>query len=365
MNPRTLFRLVAGAAVVGAALVLNPAGARPILYGLSTNADHGGISGSLNGQRFSGAQIWIYFTGDTDYVQSFPSNPSAGGPTGFLSLQGTATVRVTSANLNQTVTVLPSAGVFFGVDNTNNGIGFGSLGTNPGGSGFPGAPGYPLFGVTASSSEFFKTYDLGVARAANPVQSTSVAPLAQAGVCTAVPLNTVQSPGASITCFNPHKPYTVPTPWALPTTGGDLILDLPASGSTLDSGVFYDQFTDVLAPFESFRATFSPDSGTLTASIQLPENGPGLGLDAQALAITIGDGAPLTLPVGSLVRNRKVYGYSGTGGFGLTLVESSPNRLHLTVWLGNANAPTHPFPLKLAIGNHVGTTTVRLQGSDD
>jgi hypothetical protein len=360
MNPRTLFRLVAGAAAVGAALVMNPAGARPILYGLVTNADHGGITGVLNGQRFSGAAIYIYFNGDTDQVQNFPSNPASGGALGHLLLQGTATITVNSADLLKTVTVLPSAGLFVGVDNTNNGIGFGSRGTNPGGFGFPGAPGYPLFGVTPATSDFFKTYDLGVARAADPVQSTSTVRLAQAGVCTAVPHNTVQGPNQE-TC-----PFAT-SPWMLPTTGGDLILQVPAIGTTLDSGVFYDRFTDTLAPFASFQATATPDFATITAAIELAEKSAGLDLATQVLTITVADRPPLTLPVGSLWRNGKVSFYQSYEGFALNLTQLSPTQLKLTVQLGHGNAPNpgHPFPLKLAIGNHVGTTTVRLPGSED
>jgi hypothetical protein len=176
--------------------------AKPVVYELSIDSQNPqdpsnpGPTGSLGSTPFSNAQVHFTFRGYTTDVIPFSN------PTGFEILTGTATVIIrdpTSGNLLGQGTFLPSAGIFVSVDNTNGGLGFGSFGLLPTDPNFPGQVTYPTgfipYPLTPTSSIGY--YDLR---------------------------SYFSSGGHALSCVNFPSPCGAPI--ALPTTSGDLIIQM-------------------------------------------------------------------------------------------------------------------------------------------
>ena len=121
-------------------------------------------SGTLGGIAFGGlggtpqaAVLELFFQSDTADVTPF----SLGGIHGFENVTGTASVEVldTGGNILVRGAFLASAGIFISVDNTNQGIGFGSQGVLPSDPTFPGQPLYP-YSIILNGTSDVGTYDL-------------------------------------------------------------------------------------------------------------------------------------------------------------------------------------------------------------
>jgi hypothetical protein len=121
-------------------------------------------SGTLGDIAFGGlggtpqaAVLELFFQSDTADVIPF----SLGGVHGFENLTGTASVEVldTGGNVLVRGTFLASDGIFISVDNTNQGIGFGSQGVLSSDPTFPGQPLYP-YSIILNGTSDVGTYDL-------------------------------------------------------------------------------------------------------------------------------------------------------------------------------------------------------------
>jgi hypothetical protein len=127
--------------------------ATPITYTFSVQCVPNGVqcadpSGTLGTLAFGGANgpviLKFTFVGDTTHVVPF----SVPGASGYENLVSTspASVQIVDAKTGKLLaqaTFKPAAKIFISVDNTNQGIGFGSFGVLPGAPTFPGQPVYP------------------------------------------------------------------------------------------------------------------------------------------------------------------------------------------------------------------------------
>ncbi len=155
------------AAVLGCAgLLPAPAHADSVWYELDMWA--GNASGMLNGVAFSNADIQLAFFGDTSTVQPFSApNPDGSMTTGYINpTSSSATFGIYAFDPNSwsyttvgTGSFQPDANIYVSVDNTNGGIGFGSI---PTGSTAFGQPVYPggLLVPACCVSPNVATYDL-------------------------------------------------------------------------------------------------------------------------------------------------------------------------------------------------------------
>jgi hypothetical protein len=168
------------------------ADAMPVTYELDVVGSD--VSGSLGATTFSNALMFLTFKADTTKVIPY-SRPKASG---YDVLVGTATViiRDDSGGIIGQATFLPSAGIYVGVDNTNNGIGFGSFGVPPTDPSFPGQPAYPSSMIPLNPYPNVTTYNLR---------------------------SNFSTGGDAISCVN--FPAACGAAIALPTTSGDLILN--------------------------------------------------------------------------------------------------------------------------------------------
>ena len=180
-------------------------------------------SGTLGGIPFGGlggtpqaAVLELFFQSDTADVIPF----SLGGVHGFENLTGTASVEVfdTGGNVLAQGTFLASDGIFISVDNTNQGIGFGSQGVLPSDPTFPGQPLYP-YSIILNGTSDVGTYDL---KGNDVIFSVNAA-----------------------SCVN--FPGPCGAPFALATTAGDLFVNENFGGE-----------------FGTFTATLVPEPPTLT-----------------------------------------------------------------------------------------------------
>jgi hypothetical protein len=179
-------------------------------------------SGTLGGVAFGGlggtsqaAVLELTFQSDTADVIPF----SVGTVHGFENLTGTASVKVldTGGNVLAQGTFLASDGIFVSVDNTNQGIGFGSLGVLPSDPTFPGQPLYP-YSIILNGTSDVGTYDL---KGNDVIFSVNAA-----------------------SCVN--FPGPCGAPFALATTAGDLLVNENFGGQ-----------------FGTFTATVIPEPSTL------------------------------------------------------------------------------------------------------
>ena len=146
-STRGLIAAVFAAVLACAGSLPAPAQADTAWYELDMWA--GNASGTLNGVAFSNADIQLDFFGDTSTVQPFSApNPDGSMTTGYInptSSSATFGIYEFDPNTWSYTTVgqgsfLPDANIYVSVDNTNGGIGFGSI---PPGNSFPGQPTYP------------------------------------------------------------------------------------------------------------------------------------------------------------------------------------------------------------------------------
>lgn len=186
-----LHRLCAAAALSTCAFAPQT-DALPVTYELDVVGSD--VSGSLGTTSFSNALLFLTFRGDTTDVIPY-ARPKANG---YEILVGTATViiRDNTGTVIGQATFLPSAGIYIGVDNTNNGIGFGSFGVPPTDPSFPGQPAYPSSLIPLDPYPNVKAYNLR---------------------------SSFTTGGDAISCVN--FPGTCGAPIALPTSSGDLILN--------------------------------------------------------------------------------------------------------------------------------------------
>jgi hypothetical protein len=204
---RRITRLLALALLCALA---SSAGAVPITYTLVISGYGGPTdkspSGSLGSVTFGGlggtpqaAVLEFTFAGDTADVIAF----SVGSTSGYEILAGTASVEVFNAagDVLAQGTFLPSAGIYVSVDNTNQGIGFGSFGALPSDPSFPGQPLYP-YSIILNGTSDVGTYDL---KGNDVIQSVNAA-----------------------SCIN--FPGFCAAPLALATTAGTLLVDFNFGG---------------------------------------------------------------------------------------------------------------------------------------
>jgi hypothetical protein len=201
-------------------------GAVPITY-TEVISGYGGAtdkspSGTLGGVAFGGlggsageAVLKFIFQGDTSDVVPFSVGPTHG----YEILVGTASVQVlnTVGNVLAQGAFLPSAGIYVSIDNTNLGVGFGSLGALPSDPQFPGQPLYP-YAIILNGTSDVGTFDL---KGNDIIQSVNAA-------------SCVNFPGICAPAF------------ALPTAAGDLFVDSNFGGQ-----------------FGTFTATSVPEPSTL------------------------------------------------------------------------------------------------------
>ena len=191
-----LVSALAFAAAVGAA----PITYTEVISGYGSPTDKS-PSGTLGGVAFGGlggsageAVLKLTFQGDTADVVPF----SVGSTHGYEILVGTASVQVlnTVGNVLAQGAFLPSAGIFVSIDNTNQGVGFGSFGALPSDPQFPGQPLYP-YSIILNGTSDVGTFDL---KGNDIIQSVNAA-----------------------SCVN--FPLACAPALALPTTAGDLYVD--------------------------------------------------------------------------------------------------------------------------------------------
>jgi hypothetical protein len=315
-----------------------PAYGAPIQYTL--NVDGGNTVGSIGGAVFTQGIMILTFTGDTNDIIPFdvPASGTVPETVGYVLLKGQATVFIydLANGASYQATFLPSGGIYVGVDNTNNGFGFGSGGVPPSDPAFPGPIGYP---------QLFLPPGTGTLAAWNLATPLS---LVGYGVgCTAFPL----------TCANVGPP--------LATTAGDLILDHQG----IAAASLQVQLLEI--PFSSFSARAN---GSLTRSgyfslqgtVALGTGGAPFNPTTDAIALQFGPFSA-SLPPGSLqVTGPGAFTYTGT-------VSGSPFTLHLTQVANgvyrlraaashvNLRGTTNPVTVTLTIGSNTGSTTVRVQ----
>jgi hypothetical protein len=291
----------------------------------------GAASGTLGTVAFSNAVLTFTFEGDTANVVDFSAPVN-----GHEIVIGTASVAVTDALSGQFIaqaTFLPAAGIFVSVDDTNEGVGFGSFGGLPGSSQFPGLPAYPY-------AEFGSNPSLGTFDLRSNFNSGF-----------GFVISCVGFPGGSC------------TPIALPTTTGDLFVD-PAGAACCAT------FTAQLQPmtaFSAFNATAqiggqSPGSFSLDGRFTLGTGSNGISPLTETVTLQLGTYS-VTLPPGSFKRGddgRLVFrGLIDGVTLQIQIASLGANR-HSFRAQGrgaNLNGTTTPVTVVLTIGDDSGTTT--------
>ena len=305
----------------------------PIAYTLSVLG--GNASGSLGTLQFANGYFDLTFEGDTADVFTF-SVPGPSGPvTGAEIQRGTATVTVYDSNHSPIAqaTFLPSAGIFVSVDQTNNGIGFGSFGVPLGDPAFPGEPVYPSGLLTPTGAVL--TYDL----------TTD-------DVVSGYAISCAGFPGV---CADP--------PPALPTTAGDLLLD----HVNIAFAQFIAQTHPPFAAFADFAVRVElegrpPDGFELAGEFTLGTGSDGIDPASEPVALQIGS-LSLPIPAGSFQSTRRGgWRFAGDAGGAALRARIAPlggnrNRLRAEGEGADLSGIQGPVSVGLTIGNDAGSTT--------
>jgi hypothetical protein len=276
--------------------------------------------------------VFSFFTCDNSGVCAFGNE----NPTGGASLMITSVS--TGVALAETH-FLPSAGIFVSVDNTNEGVGFGSFGQS-----FPGEPVYPY--AIFLPAEGLDRYDLTSDFNAGP--NTFGFALS----CVAFP-----PPNGSSLCEAPK---------ILQTSAGDLLIDAACCFFSLPNGVFTAQ-VQPLTQFSAFSVR--SDDGITTGhfdihgSFTLGSGSDGIDPLGEVVNLQVGNYS-VAIPSGSFIRNRKgAYVYEGTiGGVALEvrIAPVSTNSFTFEAEGNGASLTGTPSPITVAltIWDDAGTTTV-------
>jgi hypothetical protein len=334
--------LLSAALLALASAVSLPAKAVPITYELDWIAPD--LSGTFNGTPFANAVLLMTFEGDTSTVLPFTVQGSRGPVHGHINLVGSATFTIFNLDgtLSQSGSFLPSAGIFVAVDNTNGGIGFGSLGVPPSDPNFFATVqvAYPA-GILVYGPSSVATYDL-----TSDIQLVS-------GV-------------SAISWYgfpNPVAPGTPGKPLPITTLGGStgyLVLN--------ETGISQVEFlatAQAVTPFASLgaKAEVATDRFDLQGRFSLAPTSNGVNPLSEAVTLQL-DSYTVTIPPGSFRRSRRG-GYEFEGSInGVRLSFSfrprSPSEYRFEIEGEGANVPqlTTPISMTLTIGDDSGTATV-------
>jgi hypothetical protein len=327
-----------------------------------------GPSGKLGAVSFSNAILTLTFEGDTANVVPFSAASPAGRvATGDVNLLGTASVQVTDPTTGAVLaqgTFLPSAGIYVGVDNTNNGVSFGSFGVSPGSPSFPGHPLYPFGMFSDVLSTTGQCYAYGTAGTDPSIGSG----LAYVPCLFTYDLRSNFTSGLMFadSCFN--FPTSCDAPLPLATTAGDLFID-PFVPAGLELGIV-GTFAAVTQPFVAFSAftvkaeiSGTPPTGfDINGSFTLGSGSNGINPLTEAVTLQIG-GYSSTIPKGSFTQTHKgAWVYEGTiAGVALEvrIAPVSANSYSFQAEGSGANlaGTANPVTVVLTIGDDSGTTT--------
>jgi hypothetical protein len=293
---------------------------------------------------FSNAYVTLTFDGDTADVFTFTVPGPNGDVTGAEISQGTATFAIVDfSHVIAQGTFLPGAGIFVSVDQTNDGVGFGSHALPLGDPGFPGEPVYPYALLT--SKDAVAGYDLG--------KSDTV--------------NDFFRPGFAISClgFGVGPCEADPTRLALPTTAGDLVL----YNVNIASASFTAHPHPAVTPFAAFDASVEIRGGSFQVQGRFTLDPASDGIDPTGEDATLAVGPyQVDIPAGSF-RATRGGGYKFEGAVdGVQLeVKISPRggsnfRLEAQGKRADLSGVDEPVAVTLTIGNDTGSTSAR---SDD
>ena len=350
-STRGLISAACAAVLVFAGSLPAPAQADPVWYEIDMWA--GNASGTLNGVPFSNADIQMDFFGDTSTVQPFSApNPDGSTTTGYINpTSSSASFGIYAFDPNSwsyttvgTGSFLPDANIYVSVDNTNGGIGFGSI--PPGSSGF-GQPVYPggLLVPACCVSPNVATYDLTTSTFIDAYQ---------------------------ISCWG-WPDYCV-TGQPLDTTMGQLVLNQITVGTP---GYFNAQVFSysALQPMSSMKASVavrsmaSGSTGTSALNQFRVQGSFVLGAGAekvdpakQDVLLRLGKQA-FKIPAGSFKGSNKT-GYLFQGKVDGAVLRAVLTRQSATDYSFQVDASGVPplgekFPVRLAIGPAVGRTMVK------
>jgi hypothetical protein len=294
------------------------------------------------GTAFQDAILILTMESDTSTVLPFTIQGANGPVNGYINLIGNATFTLLDPNNNFSTigggSFLSGAGIFVSVDNTNNGIGFGSFGVPPGSVGFPGQATYPsgmlVYPVVGTN---ISTYDLRSAASFS---------------------------GFAITCVNfPATPCGAGI--ALPTTVGALTLNQEA--------IVQAQFSATIQsviPFASLSASAETEGRGIEVegSLALAANSNGINPLSEAVTVQVNSYA-VTIPPGSFKRSRHG-GYEFKGRIADVTLEmsfkaQSPANYTFDFAAGGSGLPAlaSPLTLQLTIGDDSGTASVTAEGN--
>jgi hypothetical protein len=325
-----------------------------------------GPSGSLGGVAFSNAIVTLTFQGDTANVVPFSIfAPNGIGASGYVNLQGTASVQVTDPTTGAVLaqgTFLPSAGIYVGVDNTNNGVSFGSAAVPVSNPAFPGQAVYPG-GMFSDKDSNGQCYGYGTAGTDPSIGSG----LAYLPCLFTYDLKSNFTSGLMFedSCFN--FPTSCDAPPPLATTGGDLFIT-PFVPTGLELGIVgtFTAVTQPLAAFSSFRvqAEFehSGQSLEMRGVFDLGSSSNGINPAGEAVTLQLGTFSA-SLPAGSF---KQIYpgqyafqGISNGVAMQFRIAALSATRYAFGVDAKGSNLAGQSTPLSvtLTIGDDSGTTT--------
>ena len=230
----------------------------------------GNASGSLGGVSFTNAVFVLTFDGDTNDVVPY----SIPGASGYEIVAGTAAIQIfdaASRALLAQATFLPSAGIYVSVDNTNNGIGFGSHGALPTAAGFPGEPVYPSGLLTPTGA--VTSYDLK---------------------------GSFDVLGFATSCVGFGGPTGCNAPYTLQTDAGGLVLD----HVNISSAEFTSVLGNPIATFSQLdvRAKLGPRELEVGGRFALGSGTDGINPTAEAVTLDVG-GYSVAIPRDRSVRH--------------------------------------------------------------
>ncbi len=335
-------RVLAALMLASALAAPSQARAVPITYTLGVYG--GNATGSVGTLAFSNAYVTLTFDGDTDDVFTF-TVPGPNGPVSGAEIrQGTATFTVFDFfHVIAQGTFLPEAGIFVSVDQTNDGVGFGSHGVPLGDPGFPGEPVYPYALLT--SKDAVLSYDLN--------RSDT--------------LNDFFVPGFAISClgFGATACETDPTRLALPTSAGDLVL----YNVNIASAQFLAHPHPASVDFSSFDASAEIRGGDFQVEgrFELGPTSDGIDPLSEDVGLELGP-YQVAIPAGSF-RSTRAGGYKFAGNVGgadleIKISPRGGNVFRLTAQGEGADLSgvAEPVSVKLTVGDDGGSTTA---SSDD
>ena len=326
------------------------ADAAPVTYTLvfATNPGGANPTGSLGSVTFGNTADWVRITltfqGDTQNVTPW----SIGGTAhtqGYEIRTGAASVEIDGPNgVLAQGTFDPAAGIFVSIDNTNEGIGFGSHAVwPPTDPNFPGEPAYPFgdwifsgggVGLTADPS----TYDL---------KSNFDSGLNSGWSCVGFPANWPNNCGML----------------ALPTSAGNFSLNPLPYLDTVYS--YFHTVVQSMIAFDAFSARAQISDGRLDIFGNFKLGASSSGINPLTETVTLGIGTnSVTLPPGSFQsKGANEYSYRGvvngaalrvgltgkpSNSWGLSIVESGYKN----------SAAGKPLALSLMIGSDEGSTSL-------